>query len=234
MSLSISEKRTIFRSLIFPLFFLAICWLIKFGEIVFEINLTMLGVYPHKLKGLPGILFSPLIHKDFQHIIANTVPLLTLSIGLFYFYDKIAYKVFFLIYIITGIWVWFGAREAYHIGASGLVYGLASFLFVSGVIRNNIRLISISLLVVFLYGGMIWGVLPIQKDVSWESHLLGSVSGIVLAVIYRKEGPETITFEWEKENNDNDAEDNTNNIVCTYKNCDINYQYKKNNKEDDL
>ncbi len=226
MSLTIEEKKRFYHSLVFPVFFLLLCWVIKISEIVLETNFVSFGVFPHKIKGLPGIILSPLIHGDLSHIIANTIPLLTLSIGLFYFYNKISYKIFFLIYIITGIWVWFGAREAYHIGASGIVYGLASFLFVSGVIRNDMRLMTISLLVVFLYGGMIWGILPIQDGVSWESHLLGSVSGLVLAVIYRKEGPSKIKFDWELEDENEDDKDYSN-IICTYKDCDIQYLYDK-------
>lgn len=99
----------------------------------------------------------------------------------------------------VGIWVWVGGRSGYHIGASGLVYGLASFLFFSGVIRNDIRLLAISLLVVFLYGSMIWGIFPIFPQVSWESHMLGGISGLVLAIYYRKYGPQKKVYEWELE-----------------------------------
>lgn len=232
MSLTPIEKKRFYLSLVFPVFFLILCWLIKISEIAFEINLTTLGVYPLSLKGIPGIFFSPLIHGDFNHLIANSIPLLTLSIGLFYFYHKISFKIFFLIYFITGIWVWFGAREAYHIGASGVVYGLASFLFVSGVIRNSVQLMSISLIVVFLYGSMVWGILPIEEGVSWESHLLGSVSGLVLAIIYRKEGPKRIRFEWEDEEEDIiKIDDSYNETNCTYKNIDINYSYTIDDKD---
>jgi len=232
MSATQIEKKRFYLSLVFPLFFLSICWLIKISEYVFEINLSTLGVYPLKLKGVPGIFLSPLIHGDFNHLIANSIPLLTLSIGLFYFYHKISYKIFFLIYIITGIWVWFGAREAYHIGASGVVYGLASFIFVSGVIRNSVQLMSIALIVVFLYGSMVWGILPIEEGVSWESHLLGSVSGLILAIIYRKEGPKRIKFEWEDEDDD-EKDKSYNSTICTYKDLDLNYYIKEEDIDED-
>jgi membrane associated rhomboid family serine protease len=105
----------------------------------------------------------------------------------FYFYRKIAYKVLFFTYITSGIWVWIMARSAYHIGASGLVYSLVAFIITSGIIRNNIRLLSISLIVVFLYGSLSWGLFPSLPNISWESHLMGAISGIIIAIYYKKE-----------------------------------------------
>jgi len=146
---------------------------------------------------LPGVIFSPFIHDDITHLFNNSLPLLILSIALFYFYSEVALRVFSWTYLLTGILVWFGGREAWHIGASGLVYGLASFLFFSGIIRRYFRLIALSLLVVFLYGEMVWGLFPgIYKNISWESHMLGFFSGIALAVWYRKEGPQRPVYEW--------------------------------------
>ena len=126
------------------------------------------------------------------------MPFFILSVALFYFYSEIALKVFLWTYFLTGILVWFGGREAYHIGASGLVYGLASFLFFSGIIRRYYRLVALSLLVVFLYGQLVWGIFPgvYKKNVSWESHMLGFFSGIVLAIRFRKEGPQMPVYEW--------------------------------------
>ena len=126
---------------------------------------------------------------------------------MFYFYNKIAYKVFFLSYGIANIWIWIGARQAYHIGASGLIYSFASFLFVSGLIRKNMKLMAISLLVVFLYGSMIWGILPLQPHISWESHLMGAIAGIVLAIYYRGSGPKRRIYSWEMEDEDEEDED---------------------------
>jgi len=118
-------------------------------------------------------------------------------VALFYFYSEVAFKVFSWTWVLTGILVWFGGREAWHIGASGMVYGLASFLFFSGIIRKYFRLIALSLLVVFLYGEMVWGLFPgIYTNISWESHMLGFFSGIALAVWYRKEGPQRPVYEW--------------------------------------
>ncbi len=182
-------------------------WSVKISEILLDIDLAYLGIFPLKAKGLIGIMTAPLIHSDFEHLIANSIPILILGTGLFYFYNKIAYKVFFLSYLIANIWIWFGARQAYHIGASGLVYSFASFLFFSGVFSRNIRLVAISLLVVFLYGSMIWGVLPIQPHISWESHLMGAIAGMVLAVYYRKDGPGRKIYSWELDDEDDLEED---------------------------
>ncbi len=201
------QKRFLF-SIIFPLFFLLIIWLIKITEVLLNLNFAFLGIFPLKLKGLIGIVTAPLIHSDFGHLIANSIPILILGTGLFYFYNKIAYKVFFLSYFIANIWIWFGARHAYHIGASGLVYSFASFLFFSGVLSRNMKLMAISLLVVFLYGSMIWGVLPIQPHISWESHLMGAIAGLILAIYFKDKSPARRKYSWELEDEDEDDEDN--------------------------
>ena len=193
-------RKKFLLSLIIPGTFVFLMWLVKICEILFEVDLSSLGIYPLSFKGLPGIFFSPFIHDDFTHLFNNSLPLLLLSVALFYFYSEIALKVFAWTYIFTGILVWLGGREAWHIGASGLVYGLASFLFFSGIIRKYYRLIALSLLVVFLYGEMVWGIFPgIYKNISWESHMLGFFSGIVLAIWYRKEGPQQPVYEWMEE-----------------------------------
>ncbi|WP_321309154.1 rhomboid family intramembrane serine protease [Marinifilum fragile] len=184
------EQLKLKHSLIFPLAFLILIWVIKIFEWGLGLNFTHLGVFPLHVKGLLGIITSPLIHGDFQHLMANSVPFLVLSWGIFYFYRPLSYQIFILCYLTTNILVWIGAREAYHIGASGLVYSFASFLFFSGIFRNYYRLIAISFVVVFLYGGLFWGVFPILNDVSWEGHLFGAISGLTYALAYRNKGPQ--------------------------------------------
>jgi membrane associated rhomboid family serine protease len=200
------EKKRFIYSLIFPLFFLFIIWNVKFIEIILKLDFTFLGIFPLKVKGLIGIITAPLIHSDFEHLIANSIPILILGSGLFYFYNKVAYKVFFLSYLIANLWIWLGARQAYHIGASGLVYSFASFLFFSGIFSKNMRMVAISLLVVFLYGSMIWGVLPIQPHISWESHLMGGIAGMILAIYFKNSGPKRKVYSWELEDDDLDDE----------------------------
>jgi len=193
-------KKKLLLSLIIPGVFIFLMWLVRIIEILFESDFSFLGIYPLTLKGLPGIVFSPFIHSDFKHLLNNSISLLLLSTALFYFYSEIALKIFSLTLLITGVLVWLGGREAWHIGASGLVYGLASFLFFSGIIRKYYRLVALSLLVVFIYGEMVWGLFPgFYRNISWESHMLGFISGISLAVIYRNEGPQNPVYEWMEE-----------------------------------
>lgn len=201
------EKKKILRSLVLPSLFLLLLWIIKIGEILTNTDLGFLGVYPHSLSGLTGIITSPLIHSDLKHLFANSVPLFVLGGSLFYFYREISIKTFLLIYFISGVCVWMGAREAYHIGASGVVYGLAAFLFFSGIFRRDGRLLAITMLVTFLYGSMVWGIFPEtypEENISWESHLWGLVVGMILAFYFRKLGPQKKKYEWE-EDEENEA-----------------------------
>lgn len=190
-----------FQKLVIPLTFPIVLWLIHLITYLFNLQTYKLGILPRSFTGLIGIITSPLIHGSFSHLISNTAPLIIMGIGIFYFYPKVAYKVFLLIYLGTGIFVWLFAREVYHIGASGIIYGFVSFLFFSGVFRKDNRSIALALVVIFLYGGLIWGVLPTQRGVSWESHLFGGLSGLISAFIFRKVDPPK-KYEWEDEESD--------------------------------
>jgi membrane associated rhomboid family serine protease len=203
-----AEKSKMFHTFFFPLLFIFVLWIVKFSEIAFDYPLYNLGVYPRHLKGVIGVFTSPLIHADFGHLISNSVPLFVLGSGLFYYYRTVAYKIFFLILIATGFWVWVSARPSYHIGASGVVYGLATFMFVSGAIKKNMSLAAFSLVVVFLYGNLIWGVLPVMPHISWESHLMGAIAGVVMAYYYKELGPQKTTYLWETETDDELTEEN--------------------------
>lgn len=199
------EKRKIIQSLFLPILFVILIWIIKLGEMATQTDLGFLGIYPRSIKGLLGILTTPLLHADLKHLFANSVPLVVLGGCLFYFYKELAVKTFLLIYFITGLSVWVGGREAYHIGASGVVYGLASFLFFSGIIRRDGKLLAITLLVTFLYGSMVWGIFPDffpEKNISFESHFWGMVAGAILAWYFRRTGPQRAVYEWEEEEDD--------------------------------
>jgi membrane associated rhomboid family serine protease len=190
-------RKRFLLSMFIPGVFVFAMWLVKIIEVLFELDFSGFGIYPLSAKGLVGIIFSPFIHADFKHLFNNSLPLFLLSTALFYLYSEVAVKVFTWTFFLTGFFVWIAGREAWHIGASGLVYGLASFLFFSGIIRRYFRLVALSLLIVFLYGSMVWGIFPgVYKNVSWESHMLGSFSGIILAIYYRKEGPQQPSYEW--------------------------------------
>lgn len=193
------EKRIFIHSLILPAAFVFVFWIVEIIEQALGSTFVYLGVYPLHLKGLPGILFSPFIHSGFDHLISNSIPFFILMFMLIYFYRRISYRIFIQMYLLAGICVWLAGREAWHIGASGVVYAMAAFHFVSGIIRNDVRLLTLSVVVVFLYGGMVWGMFPINPDVSWEGHLWGAVSGVVLAFYYRKYIIRRDKFDWEEE-----------------------------------
>ena len=197
------EKKRAYLSLIFPLSFVVLLWIIKITEVYTGTSLSEYGLVPLNARGLIGIITGPLLHADWEHLLFNSLPVLLLSWAIFYFYKDIAIKVFLLCYIISQIWLWFFARDGCHIGASGLIYAFASFLFVSGIIRKNRSLMALSLLVTFLYGSIIWGVLPIEKRVSWEGHLMGLIAGIIIAFYYKDFGP-PLPEKYEDEEDDDD------------------------------
>jgi membrane associated rhomboid family serine protease len=169
-------------------------WLIQIAQGFLREDWGIYSVYPRTFHGLIGIITSPLLHAGWQHLFGNTVPLIVLGFLLFSSYKEIAGKIFWIVYLLNGTLLWFFARQAIHLGASGVVYGLASFLFFSGMIRKHNQLAVISLLIVFLYGSMVWGVFPFDPKVSWEAHLYGALTGLILAIVFRKEGPQPRKF----------------------------------------
>lgn len=185
--------------LAYPLMFVLLIWLVFWFEIRFGYDLNQLGVYPRTAKGLRGIFFSPFIHGDLKHLFNNTIPLFVLSFSLFYFYRKISWKILFFGLLLTGFFTWLIGRPSYHIGASGIVYLLASFLFFKGVFSKYYRLVALSLIVVFLYGGMLWYVTPVKPGISWEGHLSGLVTGFIFSLIYRSNIARAPKYEWEKD-----------------------------------
>ncbi len=203
----IPEKLRIKHSLFFPLFFLLVIWVVWASEQILGNTWHYLGVYPRSFEGLIGVITAPLVHGDAGHLANNSLSFVVLAVALFYFYRGVSYRVFFLNYITVGILVWMLARPSYHIGASGLIYGLASFLFFSGIMKRIIPLIAISLMVAFWYGGMVWYVFPVEPGISWESHLMGAVSGLIWALVYRKLGPQPRIIEWDDENDHDESDD---------------------------
>ena len=181
--------------------FVALIWLIQALNWALDLELGRFGVRPRELAGLPGILLAPLLHGSFAHLATNTVPLLVLGTGMLYLYPNSALKVMPAVYLGPGIAVWLFARaSSAHVGASGLVYGCVSYIFVAGVIRRDRRAIAASLLVAFLYGSMVWGVLPIEHGVSWETHLAAALIGLALAITLRRlDIPPRKRYDWEDE-----------------------------------
>ncbi|MGB0165838.1 MAG: rhomboid family intramembrane serine protease [Luteibaculum sp.] len=175
------------RAVIFPLLLVTVIWIIQIISFLEGYDFSFLGIYPLHFKGLLGILTSPFVHGDFAHASSNTVPLLFLGSALHFAYPKIAYRVWLYSALLGGFWVWLVARPSYHIGASGLIYALFGFLFVRGLISRQKRLMGLCLLVAFLYGGMVWGIFPVEQGVSWEGHMFGLMAGISLAFYFRHE-----------------------------------------------
>ncbi|MDB9893031.1 rhomboid family intramembrane serine protease [Flavobacteriaceae bacterium] len=171
-----------------PIVAIVAIWLIYWVEITFGYNFNTYGILPREIKGLRGVLFSPFIHSDASHLSSNSIPLFVLLASLFYFYRKIAHKVLIYGILFSGLFCWIIARDSYHIGASGVIYLLFSFIFFSGIIRKHYRLIAMSLVVIFLYGGMIWFIIPTEDRISWEGHLSGFLIGLLFAFLYRKKG----------------------------------------------
>lgn len=183
------QKQSLVKSSVFSLVFIFVIWSIKIFEAIFDLHLYHLGIKPQTLSGLQGLFFSPLLHSDFEHLFSNTFPILILLTSIFYFYKKIAVKLFLYSYIVVGVLVWLFARESYHIGASGILYAFFGFLVFSGIVRKQKALLAISLLTIFFYGSLIWGIFPQKPHVSWESHLFGFLTGMALAFYFKNEEP---------------------------------------------
>ncbi len=183
------DRHRLRRAVLIAAGFALVLWLIKLFEWLSDIHLGQLGIYPGSLGGLVGILLAPLLHGSFGHLFANTPPLLILGTALLYGYPRSARIALPAIYLGTGLCVWLFGREAWHIGASGLTFGFMLFVFTIGAIRWDKRAIALAMIVFFLYGGMIVGILPGEPDISFESHLFGAIIGTLLAIYLRNTDP---------------------------------------------
>lgn len=190
------------EAILYPLLLLSVMWVMFWAERVSGYNLVELGVRPQTLSSWPGLFFMPLLHapNDSAHIINNSFPTLILLAALIYYYREIALRVFVISWLFTGLGVWVLAKgSAVHIGMSGVIYALFGFLFISGFFRAYRPLQVISLFVVLLYGSMVWGIFPQKAAVSWEGHLSGLFIGVLLAILYRKKGPQRPKYQYEIE-----------------------------------
>jgi len=194
------EKKRFYYSLVIPALIVLLMFLSFVLENGMDWSFHSAGVFPKRIENLWGIFTLGFVHADWGHLFNNALSIFILSSALYYFYAPLATRILLMSYILSGLILWFIGRESWHIGASGLVYALAIFLFVSGILRKFAPLIAISLIVVFLYGNLIWGIFPWQEyRVSWEGHLSGTIVGFVLAIIYRKKGPQKPVKVWEEE-----------------------------------
>lgn len=195
------NNRRLRSSLILAAGFTSLLWMVKIFETFSGISFTEYGVYPGHVNGLAGIILAPLIHGSFSHLFANTPPLLILGTAMLYGYPRSFRIAFPVIYLGVGLGVWLFGREAWHIGASGLTTGFMLFVFTMGAIRWDRKAIALSMIVFFLYGGMIVGILPGRPEISFESHLSGALIGLVLAMLLRNIDPRPAAkkYSWDYE-----------------------------------
>ncbi len=188
--------------------FIVFCWVILLFDFAYQLDLNDWGIHPRTVRGLVGIVFSPFLHGGPGHLFSNSIPFLVSGAFIFHFFPADKWRIIGIIWFFSGLGVWlYGKFISNHIGASGLVYGMVSFLLTSGIIRKNKSLSAVVLLLIFLYGSMVWGVFPQipvnpGESISWEGHLAGTVAGVILAYVYRKKGPEDDKFFEEDEDED--------------------------------
>jgi membrane associated rhomboid family serine protease len=186
--------------------FVVLLWLIYLAMSELDLEPEMSGIRPRQWVGLPGILFAPLVHGGFEHLFANSLPLLVVITAALFLYPNAMPKVLPAVWVGPGIAVWLLGRDSVHFGASGLVYGLAAYVFVAGVLRRDRRAVAASLVVWFMYGSLVWGVLPVPGGVSWETHLAAAVIGVAWAVALRHlDLPPRRRYDWDADREDNDA-----------------------------
>lgn len=187
-----------------PLFSVLLLWFVYWLEIRYDYDFVENGILPRTFSGLQGVIFSPFIHSDMEHLYSNSIPLLILLAALQFFYAKQSLLVVTLGIIFSGLVTWFIGRDSYHIGASGLIYVLVSFIFFKGILTKYYRLVALSLVVIMFYGGMIWYVFPkVDETISWEGHLAGMVTGFILAIFLKiPDYEKVIKYEWEHPNYD--------------------------------
>jgi len=196
-----NNLREILASLKASAVLVSLLWIVHIYSVIIGFKLTYWGIYPREVDGLWGIFLAPLVHGSWEHLISNSAPLFVSMSIIHYFYKRVAASAFILIYLFTGMAVWMFGRSVYHIGASGVVYGLIAFIFWSGVFRRNIKSIALALIVTILYVGYLEGIVPFQEGISWESHLLGLIVGVVIAFLMKGviEKDELRTDPWAEE-----------------------------------
>jgi len=237
-----------YNVLIVPIVFVLLIWTVFWVEVRFQINLNNYGVYPRTFSGLRGVLFSPFLHGSLEHLYNNTVPIAILTASLIYFYRSISLKVLVLGILISGLLTWGIGRPSYHIGASGVIYVLASFIFFKGIFTKHYRLVALSLMVVFIYGSLLWYIFPIKDGISWEGHLAGFVTGLLLAVFVKTKAPPARKYAWEREDyneeedeflqhfgeDGNFIENKEDELRVQDESIKINYHYKKGSDNSEL
>jgi membrane associated rhomboid family serine protease len=185
--------------------FVAIVWIAFALQLIIGPSMTHLGLRPRDLEGLLGVLTTPLLHGSFPHLLSNTVPLFVGMVAILFLYPNSSLRVLPVLYMGSATLAWLFARPSLHIGASGLVYGILTYVFLAGILRRDLRSVGVSLMIWFFYGSMVWGVLPLEERTSWELHSAGLFLGVVMAWLYRRwDRPPLKTYDWEFEDDEID------------------------------
>lgn len=186
------EEKLKIKYFVIPLVMTLIMFVQVLLQEVYRIDFQFAALHPKHADGLKGIILSIFVHGSWKHFFSNLIPFFLFSVALFQFYT-FAFKLLIYITILTGLNVWLMAdSNTFHVGVSGVIYGLASFHITSAILRREMRIMAFAMLIIFLYGSMIWGFFPEffpNENISWESHLMGFVVGIIFAFYYRDEGP---------------------------------------------
>lgn len=205
------DRKKFFGSLAIPALLATLMLVVKIAEMAFSMDFSPWGLAPQTAKGLLGILTMPFLHGNWEHLLANIPAILVLGTALYYCYPSLANPVMIISWLASGLLTWgISSPGSIHVGASALVYSLNLFLILSGFIRGNRQLIVISLIMVFLYGGFVWGMIPTfakLQNISWEGHLSGAIVGIALALLLRKKGPQREVHHWEDEDDEGDSDE---------------------------
>jgi membrane associated rhomboid family serine protease len=202
------QNKRLSQSILYSIFVIIILWCLKSAEILFGLNLSFMGLVPLEFSGMLGILTAPLVHGSLEHIFNNTFAILILASVLYYGYPKSWWKVLSLVWVLSGLGVWLFARQANHIGASGITHGLFFFLFVVSIFRRDKSSVAIMMIAFLLYGGMTMTIFPREEGISFEYHFFGALAGVIAALIWRESDPIPAVkrYEWEE----NDTEDDMN------------------------
>jgi membrane associated rhomboid family serine protease len=189
---------------IIPTFLLLVLWSVFYIDDLYNLHLDSHGIFPRTFSGLQGVVFSPFLHGNMSHLANNSISLFLFTVALIYFYRDVSLKVLFYGILFSGIITWIIGRESYHIGGSGLIYVLFSFIFFKGIMTQYYRLVALSLTVISIYGGMFWYVFPNAETVgtnsiSWEGHLAGLITGFVFAVRFKTpDYKKALQYDWQQ------------------------------------
>ncbi len=172
---------TLKKNLYWILGFVAFIWVVELINFSMGHRFSDWGILPRTLKGLKGIPLSPFLHASLIHIMMNTIPLAVLGGFVMLNGRRTFFEISIIIILVSGIALWLFGRSSHHVGASGLIFGYFGYLVLRAWYDRSLKSVVVAFATVFLYGGIIWGLLPIFSRISWEGHLFGLLAGFLAA-----------------------------------------------------